>query len=350
MTRKATNYPGIYLRNGKYEISYTDSNMVRRFKTVPGGLRDAQRARAKILERMHGGERIAPSKKTVAELADLYMDSAYHLRPRTRVTYESLIKAQVKPRIGNVKVSALTRRRIGALVGDMIQEDFTTWYIRGVLTVLSRMSAYAVEEGWLGANPVSQLDKNQRPKGQRKEMTILDSGGVYLLLSKSNGNYKDLFRLLIFTGLRIGEALALDWEDIDFDRSHLRVRTSKTSAGVRTVELPEFLLKSLASMEGVSGPVFLNQFSERMKYRVVARSFKATLKRAKLPDMRVHDLRHTYASLQISLGEDAVYVASQMGHSDPGMTYKIYAQLFDGDKRKAAARERMNSAFEGVGT
>jgi integrase len=352
MIRQTTKYPGIYFRErvkGRvYEIAYVDSTNRRVFKTVPGGLRDAQRERARILERMNRGELVAPSKRLVGELADLYLDSV-KIRPNTMVVYRSAVKAQIKPRLGEWKVSDLTRRSVGNLVTDMEKDGLAAWTIRGTLTVLSGMCSFAMDEGWLGVNPVLQLTRRQRPTGTRSDMRILSSEEIAQLLRHSNGNHRDLFRLLIFTGLRISEALALDWEDVDFDLACVRIRSSKTDAGVRSVELPEFLLRSLASMNGESGPVFLNQNGNRMYKRQVQKFFKTTLKRAKLDDMRLHDLRHTFASLLIAQGEDIVYVASQMGHSNASTTLRVYARLFDGDKRKIQARERMHEAFQEVG-
>lgn len=352
MTRQSTRYPGVYFREREkgrvYEISYLDSTNRRIFKTVPGGLRDAQRERSRILEKMYGGEMVAPSKVKVDVLADLYMDSAHHLRPTTRYVYESAVRAQVKPRLGHLKVADLTRRRVARMVSDMTKDGLKPWTIRGTLTVLSRMCAYAIEEGWLGVNPVHQLDRRQKPQGTATQMRILEPEEIGQLIRFSNGDYKCLFRLLIFTGLRIGEALRLDWEDIDFDLGELRVKDSKTAAGVRTVVLPEFLLKALAGMDGTTGPVFLNEYGERMKQRRVHTAFKASLKRAKLPDMRVHDLRHTFASLLIAQGEDLVYVANQMGHSNPETTLRVYAKLFEPTARKKQARERMQATFSGL--
>ncbi len=349
--RQKTRYPGVFKRYGKYEINYTDSNGRRVFEPVPGGLQDAQRARHKILERMNRGELVAPSKRTVSECVDLFLESAQHIRPKTRIIYESAARSQVKPRLGTVKISELSKRRVANMVAQMTEEGLSPWTVRGALTVLSGTCQFAIEEGWLGGNPVLQLSRRQKPQIGKQHMKILQTEEIGALLRGATEPYKGLFRLLIFTGLRISEALALNWEDIDFDSFKINVKESKTEAGVRRVSMVDFLARELAKMPVLPGhyPVFINDRGVRMNQKGVHYAFKAALKRAGLQDMRVHDLRHTFASLSIASGEDVVYVAKQMGHANPGITLKVYAQLFDGDAREVEARERMNSRFEGVG-
>ncbi len=358
-TRERTKHPGVYRRYGKYEISYTDSHDKRVFKTMPKGasLKDAQRERSRILEKMYGGETVVRSKLTVSEVLDKYLESTFYLRPKTQIVYESAARAQLRPRLGRVKISNLTRGRVAHMISEMTEEGLSSWTVRGALTVLSGACVYAMEQGWLGVNPVAQLDRRHKPKNTSGQMRILQPEEISALLRSTTEPYRLLFKTLIFTGLRIGELMRLRWDDVDFDLACLTVRESKTEAGLRTVELPEFLLKDLAGLA-------LEQLAERsikeesqvfrgpkggpIKLTVIYENYKKALEKAGLPSMRIHDLRHTFASLLIAQGEDIVYVASQMGHSNPGTTLKVYAKLFDGDARKVLAREKMQSQWSHI--
>ena len=362
--RQKTRHPGVYWRPTKkgrsYEISYVDSAGKRQFKTVPGGEKDAVRARAQILERMHRGEMVAPSKMTVAELADLYIDTATsHLRDSTRTCYQEYINAHVKPKLGRLKVHELRAGHVADVVAGM-RDSHSPYTIDNVLKPLSGMYRLAVRRGWAASNPVRQLDKDEKPKGRRSTMRILSTEEIAAVL-RNSGHYRLLLETAIFTGLRVGELSRLKWEDIDWTNGVLTVTESKTEAGEgRQVVIPRFLLEKLAGANGTHGYVFTQEKSGRPINDVIGRrALEHALRGPKNDEgeydqrvttdrVRFHDLRHTFASILVGQGEDITYVSDQMGHANPAITLSIYARLYDPRRRREEAAAKLNDAFQEV--
>lgn len=357
VSRQKTLYAGIYYRErdkGRvYEMAYTDSLGKRRFQTVPGGLRDAQRALAAVRERMHRGEKVAPSRLTVKDLAEDYLRTqCSHLRASTLRDYSYKVDHWIVPAIGHVRVSSCDKLVVQEFIAGMRAKGLKAWTIRGSLTPLSGMFNFAVDKGWVAVNPVKQVDSKKMPKSDQGEMRILTSEEIGAVRRAATDTYRSLFEVAIFTGLRLGEILSLEWKDIDWDKSRLVVRESKTEAGKREVSIPPFLLQDLskASLRPQEAPwVFLTRDGTQMKHRRVGRALEETLKRAKVPHVRFHDLRHTFASILIGEGLDVTYVAKQLGHSSPQVTLGIYATLFDPERREEEARQALEARFSGVG-
>lgn len=352
--RVTTNYPGVYYRErakGRvYEIAYTDSLGKRRFETVAGGLRDAQRALATVKERMHRGEKVAPSRLTVAELAEEFLRTqCTHLKPSTLEDYGYKVDHWIVPALGHLRVSACDKLAVQGFIADMKAKGLKAWTIRGCLTPLSGMFGYAVDRGWAAQNPVRQVDSKKMPRSDQAEMRILSSEEIGAVLRAATDTYRLLFLVAIFCGLRLGEILNLTWDDVDFDKAQLVVRESKTEAGRRRVKVPRYVLEPLAAASlGQDGFVFKTKDGAQMKHRRVGRALEETLKRANVPHCRFHDLRHTFASILIGEGMDVTYVAKQMGHSSPQITLGIYADLFDPERREEEAMAALEARFAGV--
>ncbi len=141
-------------------------------------------------------------------------------------------------------------------------------------------------------------------------------------------------------GLRNGEVCALDLDDFDPGSGSLTVASAKTDAGVRVVDLPDALRRELAThkvhIHRREGPLFLNRNGKRQSVSNVERRFKTAIRRANvgLAELGIrpideaatpHSLRRLYASLRFALGDDPVYVAAQLGHTEPGFSMKVYA-------------------------
>jgi integrase len=163
-----------------------------------------------------------------------------------------------------------------------------------------------------------------------------------------------------FTGLRITEALDLAWRDVDLAVGRLRVRNSKTDAGVRYLDLLPVLRDELAALKAsrdetvewvFPSAVGTRQDRHRVRGRVLAGAIKGANEQlvkdghAPLPEgLTLHALRRTFASVLVALGKDVRYVMDQIGHTNPNVTLGIYAQVMrasDGD------RERLRALVEG---
>ncbi|GIV03991.1 MAG: site-specific integrase [Fimbriimonadales bacterium] len=363
MTRKRhrTQYAGIWYRlvnearpDGprRYIVGYTDANGNYHTETLPVGstLEDARRRRGELMAKRRT---FVPTSKTVGELLDEYLEIRRHdLRETTLEAHEWAIRL-LKEEFGRKRVRDLTANDIARLIASAKSKGMKTSSIKRVLSPLSGALRVAVREGWIQSNPIETLLPHERPKPDQREMRCLSSDEISKLLeAASSDQWRTLFSTLIFTGLRISEALALTWNDIDFHDSCVLVRKSKTEAGERKVMLIPSLATVLKKHRLAQAPgtehVFATRDGKPLSRRDALRALHAAEKRAGIPKYTLHELRHTFASILISQGEAVTLIAHQMGHADPSVTLRTYAHLFDAQENIARARDRLQEAFGGV--
>lgn len=242
--------------------------------------------------------------------------------------------------------------------------------VRAVVNVLSRVMSRAVRRGAITTNPVAGLERWERPQGRPREMRILQRHEIGRFLAAAPERHRPMLATLVFCGLRIGEALALRWSDVDVAAGRLRVRWQidaetgervepKTITAKRDIVLMPALAKMLAASRiasaysGDDDPVFASRAGTPLvRSNVRARILRPTIENAGLggadrPTVRTHDLRHTFASLLIATGASVV---SQMGHRKPTVTLDVYAYLFDArdhaDKLAAILEANFASTLE----
>lgn len=182
-------------------------------------------------------------------------------------------------------------------------------------------------------------------------------------LLEAAGKLRPILATMAGAGLRNGEACALDWPDFDPAGGTLRVAASKTDAGVRQVDLPDALRQELTKRKlrtrrSNEGPMFPNRNGQRQSVGNVERRMKTAIRRANTRlaalDIRPideavtpHSLRRLYASLRFALGDDPVYVAAQLGHTEPGFSMKVYASAVRRRERLiGAALREFDAALE----
>ena len=155
--------------------------------------------------------------------------------------------------------------------------------------------------------------------------------------------------------MRIGEALALRWSDVDFDSGLVTVRDSKTEAGQdrRIVLMPSLARLLREHRVGAHHSlqddlIFSVEGGGPLSARNALRALQAALEKAGVEHCTLHELRHTFASLLIGEGQDVTFVADQLGHANPQITLRLYAKLFDPARRRDEAREKLQAAFGGM--
>lgn len=392
--RIRTKHPGIYTRNERFVVWYNcsgckpDGSCPGHTESLPAGslLRDAVARRAELVSKKATG-RVIKSTVRLASYAPLWLDGQKgNLRPKTVETYSWGIRVWIVPNLGQVCVAELSIDDVARLVSTMKARGLKAWTIRAALTPLSRMMNHAVRGGLASANPVRGLDKSERPKGDQRQMRILSSDEIERLLSPVpllegyvgapvstallmsaetpskekrpplSDDWRPLITFLLFTGLRISEALNTRWEDIDLENGTVTVKVSKTQAGTgRSVILIPALVSVLRRhrlRSAYSAPhdyVFANNKGRKAdKANILTRVLKPALATAGIQHTTLHELRHTFASILISEGMDITFVANQLGHSDPSITLRVYAHLYEPEARKTEAREKLQTAFGGL--
>jgi integrase len=360
--------PGIYRsRSGSYEFCYRDSDRHLRFETVDGDYSDAVKAKRAKLGDMDRGKRVAPSRQTFAEVAAAWFEQL-RVKPRTRERYEANLRLHLLPRFGARKAQTISVDDIAKMVRDLEAEGMAGWSAKNVLVTLSGCMSFATRLGWVPANPVSLLDKGEKPKASKRPLRVLEPDEITAVLEAALDTYRPLLATAIFSGLRLMELLGLRWQDIDTKAGFIHVRSQlsrsgglvepKTGAGLRDVVL-FFELAAVLRAHRAASPfsqetdfVFASGSGRPHNWRnVETRGFDKAATRARLDREHkpvLHDTRHTFASLLIAQGRDPVFVSKQIGHENVSTTMNIYADLFDRRKYADEARDALERDFGGL--
>lgn len=351
MKRHSTKYPGVYYRLGakndrRYQIAFTDSKGKRVFETLPPGsvLEDAITLRSERMAALGKGELIVSSGITVDALATLWLkrrEASGNLRPKT-LEIDAWAAQHVRDELGSKRVRKLTPDDVALMLSHF--QHLKTASVRNIIKALNGMMALAIRQGYRSDNPVTKLMSDERPKDDAEEIRILSSEEIKLLLEKApGGRWRTLYTTLVFTGLRINEALSLTWEDVDFKAREIRVSSSKTDAGIRRVAIPSSLSVELAKLKigGTGEHVFGTSNGTPIGDRNALRMLHNLCGQAGIERVSLHALRHTCASILIGQGADVTYVASQLGHKNPAITLRVYAKLFDPEARMDEMRTKL---------
>lgn len=225
---------------------------------------------------------------------------------------------------------------------------------------VSSILNFAVKYYDLPYNVILKLD-GFRNTEIKKEMQIWSKNEFQAFISTIDDIiYKCLFDLLYFTGCRKGEALALTWQDIDFKENILNINksltrkckgstyiitTPKNASSVRKIIIPDLLKKELLELKELSNSEMI--FAENnipLAENTISRKFKKHCALASVKEIRIHDLRHSHASLLINQGESIVLVAKRLGHTNIEQTLNTYSHLMPSEEKQMV--ERLNSLWQ----
>jgi integrase len=311
------------------------------------------------------------------EFASEWLDAMRHegLSPNTLTTYEWELTNHLLPFFAEHRLAEITISEVDRYRQEKVREGILgATSINKTIGRLAQILEVAVERELIDRNPAR--GRRRRLKQRTPERTWLDRAEQIEALLRAAGELdhgarvdrratprRTLLATLALGGLRIGEALALRWRDVDLAAGRLRVGSSKTDAGVRQVDLLPALREELSVHKAETrfgGPddfVFPTDKGgqanpSNVRNRLTARTIKranrnlASRGAAPLPEgVTPHSLRRTFISLLLAIGEEVPYVMRQVGHADPKMTLSIYAQvMFRGE----GERERLKALVEGA--
>ena len=363
--RHKTKYPGITFRlvdeadpdsQRRYIVWYSSTDGKGRTETLPLGatLEDARLRQGELKRKKSQGETLLKTKLTVGELLDTWLEKAKpRLVPHTYKTYEWAIRDHLKPRIGYSRIQDLTASDLAAMRVEMVAAGLKKGSIDKIETPLKNALRVAARDGLISSSPFDKLLPHERVKNDRKEMRCLTKSELSTLLSNASSlRWRALFATLLFTGLRISEALSLTWTDIDFTSSQIRVIKGKTKAAKRDVMMiPD--LRSLLRRHKLKQPPGTDLvFATRTGLPINATDARQALYRieekAGIPRYTPHELRHTFASILIHQNEPITFISKQMGHANVKITYETYAHLFEEQESVTKASERLQASFGGL--
>jgi integrase len=370
--RRGRNEGGIYKRgDGQWTASISlgyDGTGQRKRRVVYGSSKKEVQDKLRDLQnRASHGTLDNAGQMTVGQFLDHWLEKVARpaVRPTTYARYEEHVRLHLKPHLGSVRLAKLNDLHVEHLLAEMQHSGASDSCRRRVGKALRQALRHAVNKGCLAVNPALKV---KLPRVDKKEITVYDQEqvGTFLKAARKDRFYC-LYVLALDSGMRQGELFGLQWPDIEFgtgsvhvQRSlentgdQLRLKDTKSKKGRRRIDLSRFTLDALhehrkrmlaAGLDVKAGPVFCDsQGGYLRKSNFHRASFKPVLKRAKLPRIRFHDLRHTCATLLLLQDVNVKVVSERLGHATVQLTLDTYSHVLPTMQQKAA--ERMHSLFD----
>jgi integrase len=328
--------------------------------------RDAEAARVEILSRLQRGEYVAPDKLDVRGfLEDEWLPAVRaSLRPSTFESYELNVE-RVASRIGSTRLQQLTPAALNRLYGEL-GETLSASSVCYVHTVLRHALGDAVKWNRLVRNPADAAEPPSAAAAKAPTMQTWTADELRRFLEHVRGDrLYAAWHTLATTGMRRGELLGLSWQAVDLDKGRLAITRTliegrreprfsepKTNRSRRSVALdPETVAavrahrKAQAAEQLAWGPayqgqglVFCREDGTPIWPRTFSRTFALHAKAAGLPAIRLHDLRHTHASLALAAGVHPKVVSERLGHSTVSITLDTYSHAIPAMQEDAAAK------------
>ena len=361
---------------GSYRIRYSlgrdPVSGKRRFATatVRGTRREAEQELVRLLRTVHTGEHVDPTRMTVGEWLGLWVNSTRaEVSPKTHERYAEIVRCYLVPAFGSVRLQRLTTSDIQQGYNDFTRQPSPRTR-RHIHRILKSALARAVEQQALARNPADALKR--LPKVEPKPIAVLTvEQSAQLLKAISHTTVYWPVLIALTTGMRRGEIIALRWKSIDLAKGVVRVVESleQTRAGglrfkstktekARAVRLPKFAVDELRRRKREQAEALLvlgirqsgetlvcaRQDGEPKKPDSLTNEFVHLVRKAGVPRVRFHDLRHSHATQLLSSGVHPKIVQERLGHSSITMTLDLYSHVSETMQEDAAAR--LDQAYE----
>lgn len=304
----------------------------------------------------HAAEKAkARSELTFDKVCDLYLKEGCDTKkPSTNATDQGRIERHIKPLLGKKKIREISRQDVEKFMRDVAAgktaaDEKTKAHGRAIVEggkgtasrtvgLLGGIMSFAVSRHLRADNPVRGVKRYPDRKGETF-LSAAELGRVGAALAEleaegANTSAVAIIRLLAFTGARKNEILSLKWSELDLERGYLRLEDSKTGAKVIPIGAPaREVLASLPVVEG--SPYVFPASSGDSHFQGVERVWKKAKARAGFTKLRLHDLRHSFASIGLARGDALPIIGAILGHADVKTTSR-YAHLADDPVRMAA--------------
>jgi integrase len=363
VARRGFGEGSIYPRGDGRWVSYLRMPDGRK-KFFTGRTREIVKERlAEAQRQAQAGRLVMGPDQTVAQYLGRWLEEGVRnsVRPKTYENYELCVR-RLLPELGRVRLRALTPEHIQHALGNLIRRGLAARTVRQVHMVLRCSLKQAVLWRLIPGNP---SDAVKAPRAERKEMRTLSEEQVRSLLTATAGTrHHSLWIFLVTTGVRLGEALALKWADIDMVEGNATIRRAlqrhrgvgmvfvepKSSRGRRTVPFPPETLAALAAQRidlnrersqagrlwHENDLVFPGPNGRPRDLTYLSYTFHRGLERAGLPRLRIHDLRHTAATHLLTKHVHPKVVQELLGHSTIAITLDTYSHVMPALAKEAS--------------
>lgn len=338
---------------------------------------EAQKELALFISEIETGQALSAKKMRLRDYAEFWINNYAipNLSPKTYERYKSMLKARILPYLGNMYLDKIQPMQLMYLYQELGECTYTRKNETHKLSsktilehhrLLHSMLQQAVYWQMIPYNPASRV---RPPKARKPNISFYDDVQTIALIKALEGEelkFRVIILLTIFTGLRRGEVLGLEWQDIDFKNSSVTVRQAsqyvssigiytkdpKTETSNRIISIPESITKLLKEYQRKqlknrlllgdkwieTNRLFVQSNGAPMHPDTITKWFRQFLVDKNLPHITFHGLRHTHATLLISQGLDVRTVSNRLGHAQTSTTLNIYAHAFAKMDREASEK------------
>ena len=339
------------------------------------------------------GDFFEPSKITLGGWFDIWFkDYCSDKKYLTVKQYKSMTETHIRPALGAVKLCKLTPPMIQGFYNELQrtgrtikekdpetgktttrQEPLSAKTVKNIHGIMSKALSTAVDVGYIKDNPTERVTL---PRVDKKEINPLTDAQVKAFMKACTGHdYERVYKLILFTGLREGEALGLTWDCVDFDAGTIKIvkqlqKRPERDGGytfaplkndkARTITAAPFVMQILKSQhtaqteqrlrageiwqgwqsleERKTGLVFTRDNGRHLDCTMLYKAYKKLAEQIGAPESRVHDLRHTFAVLSLQNGDPIKTVQDNLGHATAAFTLDVYGHVSEKMKEDSAAR------------
>ncbi len=370
--------------DGRWEARYTvgqDPGTGKQIqRSVYGATQQEVRKKlAQVTTDIDGGTYKEPCKMTLSQWLDIWSTEYLGgVKPKTVESYCCQIKIHIKPALGAVKLETLNTHMIQKFYNSLSKErngkpGLSPKSIKIVHGVLHKALQQAVSIGYIKFNP---SDACTIPRVERKEIKPLDNEAIIKFLKAIQGHrFEDVYLTLLFTGMRRGEVCGLTWDHVNLEKGTIlinrqlqnipgqpgafRLVSTKSSKG-RTISVAASVVEILkkhrakqAEARLLAGPiwkdenfVFTDDVGSHLSPNTLYHNYKRLVASIGMPDVRLHDLRHSYAVAALRAGDDIKTVQGNLGHHTASFTLDTYGHVTE--EMKQASADRMNSFIKSI--
>ena len=372
-TKKREN--GLYHKNmvvGKKEDgSYIRKSVYAKTK------KELEQKVVELTQQINNGIAVWKNDMTFKELSDIWFEQ-YNPTATERWHYHNglTVKNHLLPYIGGMKVRDLRQIHLQSIISSLAKKDYSTHTMRDIKQIAARIMKVAVDSDLIVKNPFSGVSIPSKEPNARQP---LSPEQIKLVTENWRGHRMGLpVMIMLYAGLRRGEMLALQWEDVDIDKKLIHVTKSlsllkntatikapKTKAGCRNVPIPNVLLAPLIEVKKTSGVICPSVDGELMTFTAYKRAWDSYMnylnvcaggfisdckqrpRIQKMEPFTAHMLRHTYATMLFEANVDVKSAQKFLGHSSVEVTLSIYTHLTQ--FKEDAAIDALNEHLDSIG-
>ncbi|WP_169460893.1 tyrosine-type recombinase/integrase [Ktedonobacter racemifer] len=326
----------------------------RRKKQFYGKTRpEVQKKVKQALRELEQGVAIEKPDPTLESFMRDWLKHKRDLRVSSRVEYDQLMRVHIIPALGRLTLKKLTPQIVHDFLNEKLEDGLSTKSVNMFHSLLHLVLEEALNLDLVARNV---CDRVKPPKVVSKKSVALNEDQLLRLLRAAEGERLEKFLMLVMaTGMRRGELLALKWDEIDLENRVLRVRRTfdyvyghgyvenepKTEHGIREILLPVFIVEMLLNHQEDQrqarekcgsrwiemGYVFTGLKGGRLNPGYTLKMYNELLQKAGLPHIRIHDLRHSYSTLMAAMKVHGRVVQEILGHSDYRLTMNVYTHV-----------------------